>query len=76
MSELTRKELVDQVENHIIEADLILQALIDVAEMGRKEMEAGVYDHGDRFVIIRELLGRYREGNSNFIKILYQTKAA
>jgi hypothetical protein len=39
-------------------------------------MEAGVYDHGDRFVIIRELLGQYREGHSTFIKSLYAMKAA
>ena len=77
MSDLTGKDvekMVDQVENHLIEADLILQALLDVAEAGRKEMEAGVYDHGDRFVVIRELLEKYRKGHSDFIEKLYLAK--
>jgi hypothetical protein len=42
----------------------------------RQEVEGGCYDHGDRFVIVRELLGKYREGHENFIKSLYAMKAA
>jgi ribosome assembly protein YihI (activator of Der GTPase) len=68
------EKMVDQMENHLIETDLTLQALIDVADAGRKEMEAGVYDHGDRFVVIEEHLGQYRERHSRFIKQLYREK--
>ena len=68
------EKMVDKVEDHLIEADLILQALLDVAEMGRKEMEAQVYDRGERFIVIRELLEKYRKGNSSFIESLYLAK--
>lgn len=68
------EKMVDTVENHLIEADLILQALIDVAVAGRKEMEVQVYDHGERFVVIHELLEKYRKGHSDFIEALYLEK--
>jgi hypothetical protein len=74
--EKMKDTLVDKVEDHLIEADLILQALLDVAEMGRKEMEAKVYDHGERFVVIHELLEKYRKDHSKFIEKLYLEKKA
>ncbi|MFA5806765.1 MAG: hypothetical protein WC978_00180 [bacterium] len=68
------EKLVDKVENHIIETDAILQALVDVAERGREEMEAEVSDRGARFNVIRDLLEQYRERHSDFIKLLYLEK--
>jgi hypothetical protein len=70
--QLPEAAVVDQVENHIIKTDAILQALIDVAERGREEMEAGVYDRGARFNVIVDLLGQYQEGHEAFIKLLYR----
>ena len=72
MKQTPVEKMVDQIEGHLIESDLILQALLDVADAGRKEMEAQVYDHGDRFVVIHELLEKYRKGNSRFIETLYR----
>jgi len=70
------EKVVDLVENHITQADVILQAVLDVVAMGRQEMEDGVYDGGDRFCVIQELLGQYRTGHENFIASLYQKKKA
>ena len=70
------EKMKDAVENHINMADILLQAILDVAERGREEMEAGVYDNGARFGVILELLEQYRERHSAFIESLYPNKAA
>jgi hypothetical protein len=70
------EKMLNEVEDHIIKTDAILQALIDVAERGREEMEAGVYDLGARFNVISDLLEEYRERHQAFIKALYTKKAA
>jgi len=64
----------DAVENHINMADILLQAILDVAERGREEMEAGENDNGARFGVILELLEQYRERHSRFIESLYPGK--
>lgn len=68
------KKMRDAVETHLSMADLLLQALIDVAERGREEMEAGENDCGARFGVILELLEQYRERHIDFIESLYPKK--
>ena len=70
------EKMRDAVEDHINMADILLQAVLDVAERGREDMEAGENDNGARFGVILELLEQYRERHSAFIESLYPNKAA
>lgn len=69
-------DLKDQMDHHLIKNDSLLRAALDMAEAGRAEMEEGVYDRGDRFCAIRELLEIYRGRNEGFIKSLFPGEAA
>lgn len=69
------EKLRDKVENHINLSDMLLQAVLDVAERGREAMEAGVSDRGARFNVIIDLLEQYRERQLNVINSMYPKKA-
>jgi len=64
-------ELVNEVENHINGADMLIQAVLDVAEVGREAAAGGGTKAEGRFNVIIDLLEQYRKRNSNFIESLY-----
>jgi hypothetical protein len=66
-------DLKDKFDNHLVENETFLMAIMDMAEVGRGDAE----ERGDpasngRFIAIMELLTMYRERNSSFIKSLYK----
>lgn len=58
----------------IIETDLLLQAAMDVAEKGRQTTENSGNGSGERFDVIRKLLGQCRKLHEGFIRPLYPKK--
>ncbi len=72
MSRETKFKLKDKMDNHLMENDTFLLAALDIAAMGRQEMEDGENDGGDRFCAIQELLTMYRKRNQTFVQSLYK----
>ena len=68
--------VLNTFETHLGKGDIILLAALDVADVGRREAEAGGDGpNNERFIVIQELLALYRAGNSALIEKLYQAKA-
>jgi hypothetical protein len=74
--EMSEIDLEDQVDHHLANNDSLLRTVLDIAAMGRQEMEDGVYDGGDRFCAIQDILEIYRGRHEAFIKTLFPGKAA
>ena len=72
MSKETKSDWTNKIEYHLGDTDLLLQAVLDVAEVGRQEAK-GKESNG-RFIVIQELLGQYRESHTRFIESLYRPK--
>lgn len=65
-------ELKDKIDHHLIENETFLLAVLDMAEVGRRDAEErGEEASNGRFIAIMDLLTMYRERNSTFIKFLY-----
>ncbi len=67
------EKLAYEIESHINDTDMLLQAVLDVAEAGEGSSDTAAMG---RFAVIQELLGQYRERQQKFIKSLYAKKAA
>lgn len=73
MSKETKFELKDKMDDHMIKNDVLLMAVLDMAEVGRRDAEErGEVANNGRFNAIMELLTMYRERNSTFINSLYK----
>jgi hypothetical protein len=73
---VVQKGIVNTVETHIGTGDLILSAVLDVAERGRDHSEhIGNPENNERFNTIIAFVEMYRAGNSALIEKLYQAKA-
>jgi hypothetical protein len=66
------RKLRNDLETHINMSDLLLQAVLDVAEVGLVKASAEGCASGERFDAIRELVETYRGRNENFIQSLYR----
>jgi hypothetical protein len=64
-------KLVNEVEDHINMADILLLAVLDVAEVGRQKAEGDGMEAEGRFNVIIDLLEQYQKRNSKFIESLY-----
>jgi hypothetical protein len=66
----------DVLEDHLGTGELILSAVLDVAERGRAHSEEiGNPEMNERYNTIIGLLEMYRAGNSALIEKLYQANA-
>ena len=64
-------KLVNEVEDHINMADILLLAALDVAEVGRQKTEGDGMEAEGRFNVIIDLLEQYRDRHSHLIESLY-----
>ncbi len=82
MSSSPERELVDLAENHLGDSDSLLRALLDMAEIGRRDTETGELDTAagleinSRFHAIIDLLAMYRESNQTLVTALYDKMKA
>jgi hypothetical protein len=67
--------LLDTFENHLIDGDRILRAVLDIAELGQDHSsDVDDYEGAERFYSIIEFIRLYRAGNSMLIEELYKAK--
>jgi hypothetical protein len=74
--DMAELDLKDKMDHHLANTDTLLRTVLDIAAMGRQEMEDGENDGGDRFCAIQDILEIYRERHTAFIKELFPGKAA
>lgn len=61
------------VDSHLTNGTILLDAIMDAAEVGRRDAEErGDAESNGRFIAIMELLTMYQAGNRAFVNKLYK----